>query len=98
MIKGWDHFRKPPKPVEAWKNQWRDILKLHFYEMTKILIDISKDTECIVCGEYSSNHTTKGRLMEHIKDHGDDAIEYWITHIIQKSPKELEALRHSDKK
>lgn len=96
MIEEWDHFRKIPKKIPAERKQWKDDLRPKLDKIARILASISKDGKCVICQGYAEQFKSLPYLADHIKGHKDEAIDYWIDHIITLSPDELEVIRHFD--
>ena len=90
MIKGWNHFSTTPQIVCADKVFWNKFLYKNLDRIIRILANITKDTQCIVCGEYSMNFTSRSSLAIHVKNHPRNTINHWLKNFIFKSPEELE--------
>jgi hypothetical protein len=96
MTRGWDHFRESPKIEDTDRKAWHNDLRSKLDKVAKKLASISKDKKCVVCQGYSQQFETLADLVNHIKWHRDDAINYWIDNMIRISPEELEARRYFD--
>lgn len=96
MTRGWDHFRKIPKIISAERKQWKVNLRPKLDKIARNLASISKDGECVICQKYAEQFKSLPYLVEHIKGHNDETVDYWIDNIIKMSPEELEAIKRFD--
>ncbi len=92
MIRSWNHFSTPPVIVNAEKNFWKKHLSRNLDKVVRILVNISDNTKCVVCGDYSLYFKTCSGLTSHIKNHKNSTIEYCLENIISKSPDDLDAM------
>ena len=89
---GWNHFEHIPKQVISDRRFWWSFLQRNFDSVLNILVELSKDLHCIVCGNLSTNFTSKGSLASHIRYHRTESLNYYLDNVIQKTPDELEEL------
>lgn len=70
---------------------WRWYIKNNFTKGIKILIILSEDLKCLVCGELSLNFTSKASLARHYRfTHFHDTINYILNNILTQDPKKLQ--------
>ena len=60
-----------------------------------MLVILTDDSCCIVCGKYSMDFIDHSNLVFHIKNHSKMTINYWLDNIICKSPDDLEITLNS---
>ena len=98
MIKGWNHFSNTPQIVCADKVFWNKFLYTNLGRIIRILTNITNGTQCVVCGEYSMNFTSRSTLAIHVKNHPRSTIDYWFKNFVFRSPEELENILYSNQK
>jgi len=92
-LKGWTHFGKNPRIVEADKLQWWFFLNRNFDQIISIIIAVSNELKCIICGKKESPEFKNfAGLGIHLRYHRTKTLNWWLDNIIQKSPQELEAM------
>ena len=93
MISGWTIFSPIIKKEIADDIFWKNYIKRNIGKGVAILVTISKDLRCVVCGELSLNYTTKASLARHVQfGHFWRTVEYILENIISIKPDELEEM------
>ena len=93
MITGYTIFSSIIKKEIADKIFWQYYIKKNIGKGIAILVSISKDLHCVVCGELSLNYTTKASLAKHVQfAHFWNTVDYILENIISKKPDELEEM------
>ena len=92
----WNHFDKFPYQEDATIEEWQWLIFRNYDKTIKILVALSKNLKCLLCGDCSLNYTTKGSLARHYRwEYNKFMIANWfIEHVLSKSPDEMdEAMR-----
>ena len=64
------------------------------YDKTiKILVALSKDLHCLLCGNLSLNFNFKSSLAEHYRTyHKKRTVDFFLNDVATKTPEELEEM------
>jgi len=84
-------FAKTPYYEDATIEQWRFLIYRNFDKTIKILVGLSKDLNCLLCGDLSKNYNFESKLAGHYRyGHNKKPIaNYTIENVLNKSPDEL---------
>ena len=96
MVKGWNHFSRVPGIVDADRIFWNRYLYRNLEKIVRILVILTDESSCIVCGKYSMNYSNRSNLAFHIQDHSKKTINYWLNIVTCKSPDDLESILNYD--
>jgi|APSaa5957512535_1039671.scaffolds.fasta_scaffold03375_5 hypothetical protein len=89
-MKRWNHFSINPYQENADCNQWMMFIFRNFPTAIEILIAISKNFKCVVCGNLSLNYTAKSSLNNHLNHvHKRQTALYFLDNVATKTPDEL---------
>ncbi len=92
MNSGHAHFTNTPEIVTADKLFWLGFLYRNLDKVVAILVEITDDFSCKVCGDLSLNYTSKSSLANHMRHHARATIEFWLKYFINISPEDLESM------
>ena len=88
-ITGYAHFASNPRIVTADRVFWESYCRRNISEITKLIVETSKELKCVCCGDYTLNYKTKGSLFHHYKFHLEQTIQYYLERLILKPLCEL---------
>lgn len=97
LHKLWNHFAKFPYQEYATIDEWRKLIFRNYDKTIKILVALSKDLRCLLCGDCSLNYTTKGSLARHYRcDYKKFIIADWfIEFVLSQTPDKLDEVMRS---
>lgn len=84
-------WSSPIKKETASHRFCRDYVKKNILKGIKILVILSDDLHCLVCGNISRNYKSKGSLAYHLQfDHFWQTVDYIINKILTMEPDKLQ--------
>jgi len=80
-----------PYQEDATLEQWRFLIYRNYDKTIKILVALSKDLHCLLCGNLSKNYNFESSLAEHYRfGHQKRPLaDYTIENILNKTSDEL---------
>ncbi|MBL7002001.1 MAG: hypothetical protein ISR80_04515 [Nitrosopumilus sp.] len=97
MITGYTIFSSIIKKETADEKFWRYYIRRNILKAVTILISISDDLGCMICGELSLNYNSKASLAHHIRfGHFHQTEDYILENIVTKEPDELEEMMDNE--
>lgn len=97
MISGWTIFSSEIKKETADVNFWKWYIRKNILKGITILVSITNNLHCVVCGELSQNYESKSSLAKHLQfEHFWKTVDFILENIMTKEPDELEKMINYD--